>query len=83
MYCTSGGERGRVHYLFVVHGLIISHREDASLVNRYPNLCEVHARSHQTFRPVLAVKLLGIMLRNRCWPTTFHTITAEDADGWC
>jgi hypothetical protein len=20
-------------------------------------------------------------LRNRCWPTTFYTITAEDADG--
>ena len=27
---------------------------------------------HLTFRPVLAVKLLGIMmLRNRCWPTIF------------
>ena len=22
----------------------------------------------------VAVKLLGIMLRNRCWPTTFHMI---------
>ena len=40
-------------------------------------------RSHQTFRPVLAVKLLRIMLRNRCWPTTFHTIIPEDVDGWC
>ena len=40
-------------------------------------------RSHQTFCPVLAVKLLGIMLRNRCWPIAFHTITAEYADGWC
>ena len=39
--------------------------------------------SHQTFRPVSAVKLLGIMFRNRCWPTTFHTITTGDADGWC
>ena len=38
-------------------------------------------RSHQSFCPVLAVKLLGIMLRNRCWPTTFHIITVEDADG--
>ena len=37
-------------------------------------------QSHQTFRPVLAVKLLGITLRNRCWPTTFQTITTEDAD---
>ena len=40
-------------------------------------------RSHQTFCSVLAVKLLGIMLRNRWWPTTFITITAGDADGWC
>ena len=30
-------------------------------------------RSHQTFRPVLAVvSWLGIMWRNRCCPTTFH-----------
>jgi hypothetical protein len=29
---------------------------------------------------VWAMKLLRIMLRNRCWPTTFHTITAGDAD---
>ena len=42
--------------------------------------CPDHTK---TFRPVLAVKLLGIMLRNRCWPIIFHTITAEDADGWC
>ena len=41
-------------------------------------------RSHQTFRPVPTVKLLGIMLRNRCWSTTtFHTITTVDADRWC
>ena len=39
--------------------------------------------SHQTFRSVLAVKLLGIMLRIRWWPTTFLTITSGDADGWC
>jgi hypothetical protein len=36
-------------------------------------------QSHQTFRPVLAGKLL----RNRCWPTTFHLITFIDANGWC
>ena len=41
------------------------------------------SRSHHTFRPVLTVKLLGIMLRSRCWPTTFHTITTRDADKWC
>ena len=30
---------------------------------------------------VLAVTLPGLMLRNRCWPTTFYTITAGDAEG--
>ena len=40
------------------------------------------SQSHQTFHLVPAVKLLGIMLRNRCRPTTFHTIATEDADGW-
>ena len=40
-------------------------------------------RSHQIFCSVLVAKLLGIIMRNRCWPTTFHTITAGDADGWC
>ena len=40
-------------------------------------------RSHQTFCPVLAVDLLGIMLRSRCWPATLHTITTGEADGWC
>jgi hypothetical protein len=34
-------------------------------------------------RPVTTVKLLGIKFRNRRWPTTFHTIIARDADGWC
>ena len=34
-------------------------------------------QSHQNFDLVLAVKLLKIMLRNWCWPTTFHTITAR------
>ena len=40
-------------------------------------------RAHQIFRSVLAVKLLGIMLRIRWWPTIFFIITAGDADGWC
>ena len=40
-------------------------------------------QSHQPFRPVPAVKLLGTMFRNRCWPTTVHTIVVRDADGWC
>jgi hypothetical protein len=40
-------------------------------------------QSHQTFHPVPTVKLLGIMFRNNCWPTTFDTITTRDADKWC
>ena len=43
-------------------------------------LDRVMPRSHQRFR---AVKLRGIMVRNRCWPTAFHTQTIRDADGWC
>ena len=39
--------------------------------------------SHQTFRLVSTVKLLGIMLRNTCWSTTFHIVTARDVDGCC
>ena len=38
--------------------------------------------SHQTFHLVPAVTLLEIMLRNRCRPTTFHTITTGDTDKW-
>ena len=41
------------------------------------------SRSHQSVRPVLVMELLGIVLRNKCWPTTFHTITVGDVDGWC
>ena len=47
-----------------------------------PVTAGIMPRSHQTFRSVLAEKLLGIMLGNRWWPTTFLTITAEDADRW-
>ena len=36
-------------------------------------------RSHQTFRLIPAVKLL----KNRCWPTIFHTIIVRDANKWC
>jgi hypothetical protein len=39
------------------------------------------SRSHQTFHPVSAVKLLGILFMHRCWPTTSHTIIAQDVDG--
>ena len=35
------------------------------------------ARSHQNFPFVPAMKLLRIMLRNRCWPTTFHIIISR------
>jgi hypothetical protein len=40
-------------------------------------------RSHQTFRPVPIVRLLGIMFTIRCWPTVFHIITTGDANRWC
>ena len=43
----------------------------------------VMPRSHQTFRSVSTVKLLGIMFRIRCWPTTFQPFITRDADGWC
>jgi hypothetical protein len=36
--------------------------------------------SHQPFCPILAVKLPGFMLRNRCWSATFYTLTNGDAD---
>jgi len=39
--------------------------------------------SHQIFCSVPIIKLLRIMLKNRCWPTTFHHVTTEDVDGWC
>jgi hypothetical protein len=43
---------------------------------------EIQARSHQIFCLLLAMTLLRIMLRNRCWATTFNTITTGDVDGW-
>ena len=42
-----------------------------------------HAPIHQTFRPVPTLKLLGTMLKSRCWPTHLHTITSGDVNGWC
>ena len=44
------------------------------------NSCPEH---NKLFCPVRAMKMLGNMLRNRCWPATFHIITSEDADDWC
>ena len=70
---TKGGESTTLVATLVVGQITYTKRLSVSLM----------PRSHQTFRPVLAVKLLGIMLRNRCWPTTFHIITAENVDGWC
>ena len=40
-------------------------------------------QSHQTFCPVSAMKLLGIVFRNRCWHTTIYIITVGDPDEWC
>ena len=48
------------------------------------NLCMmVHSCPNHTKLSVRfsTMKLLGIVLRNRCWPTTFHTITDGGADG--
>jgi hypothetical protein len=39
--------------------------------------------SHQKICSISAMKLLGILFINKCWPTTSHTITAKDVDGWC
>ena len=39
--------------------------------------------SHQNFHLVPTMKLLGTMFENRCWPTTFHTVTFGDANGLC
>ena len=38
------------------------------------------SRSHQRLCLVSTVKLLGTMLSNKCWPTTFHTTTIKDDD---
>lgn len=38
-------------------------------------------RSNQILCPVLAMKLLRIMLKTRCWPTTCHIITTKDVNG--
>ena len=34
-------------------------------------------QSHQRFHPVLAVKLMGIMVRNKCWPPFFTLLQPE------
>ena len=42
-----------------------------------------HAPITPNFPSGSSRKIDGIMLRNRCWSIIFHTITTEDADGWC
>ena len=42
-----------------------------------------HAPIYQTFCSILALKLLGIMSRNRWWFIAFHTFTIGDVDRWC
>ena len=54
-------------------------------------LFKIQSHLHQNSCPdhtnlsvrVRAMKLLRIILRNRCWPTTFHTTTFGDVDEWC
>ena len=41
------------------------------------------SRSHENSRHVWVVKLLRIVLRSRCWLTTFHTVLTGDVDKWC
>ena len=43
----------------------------------------IKAWSHQHFRPIPIVKVLGIMLRSKCWPTIFLNIITRDAIKWC
>ena len=38
------------------------------------NVIDPKPQSHQPFHPVPTMNLLGIMLKNRRWLTTFHTI---------
>ena len=69
--------------LFVKNTWILFKRFPLSSRTCEPLWMPLMPRSHQTLRLVLAVKLLGIMLRNRWRSTTFLTITAGDANGWC
>jgi hypothetical protein len=86
-----GARTGRVGWALAGHVVWLAYESHwdvpnadthRSLVTR-TTVVSVMPRSHQTFYPVTTVKLLGIMFRSRRWPTTFHTITAGDADGWC
>ena len=62
---------------------------DVGPQNRTMGCWELMPRSHQPFCQLPAMKLLRSMLRNRCWPTTFPTITAGEVNtggarsGWC
>ena len=60
---------------------LVCHYISNMLVTRWEST--LMPRSYQNFRPVPTVKLLRIMLRYRCWPIIFHSITAGDANGWC
>ena len=44
---------------------------------------DYHAPITPNFPSSSMCEIVGDNVANRCWPTTFHTITAEDADGWC
>ena len=45
--------------------------------------CSWGSCPEQTFHLVQAMKLLDIMLRNKCLPTTFYTITARNVNKRC
>ena len=64
-----------IHVSFGSLVLFICESPSFGSVHGSSQVVEAHARSHQTFREIA---------RNRCRPTTLHTITARDTDdGWC
>ena len=65
-----------------VEGITISYCK-LFRANRLPTPAHASVTPNFPFGCTVAMKLLGIMLRNRWWPTTFLTITTGDADGWC
>lgn len=75
-----------LHGHFINHGICTSIGGSMSVQSPTANLPSVFflmPQSHQTFSLVSVVKLMGNPHINRCWTTTFHTIIAADADGWC
>jgi hypothetical protein len=60
---------------------------DLNLTPKYRVLCGLHNITHGPITPNFlsgsSREIVGDYVEDRCWPTTFHTITTEDANGWC